>query len=85
MDNNLFSIGEIAKAVGITRKTILNYESKRLVKPDTIIFEVPAFFIHYLAVLTVPKKSRAILITLQRKVQWFFRKNSLALTQLSGE
>ena len=35
MDNkNLFSIGEIAKAVGITRKTILNYESKGLITPD---------------------------------------------------
>ena len=35
MDNkNLFSIGEIAKAVGITRKTILNYELKGLIKPD---------------------------------------------------
>lgn len=35
MDNkNLFSIGEIAKAVGITRKTILNYEIKGLIKPD---------------------------------------------------
>lgn len=35
MDNkNLFSIGEIAKAVGITRKTILNYEAKNLIKPD---------------------------------------------------
>ncbi len=35
MDNkNLFSIGEIAKAVGITRKTILNYETKGLIKPD---------------------------------------------------
>lgn len=35
MDNkNLFSIGEIAKAVGITRKTILNYEMKGLIKPD---------------------------------------------------
>ena len=32
--NNLFSIGEIAKAVGITRKTILNYEAKGLIKPD---------------------------------------------------
>lgn len=31
---HLFSIGEIAKAVGITRKTILNYEAKGLVKPD---------------------------------------------------
>ena len=27
-NNNLFSIGEIAKAVGITRKIILNYEAK---------------------------------------------------------
>ncbi len=35
MDNkNLFSIGEVAKAVGITRKTILNYETKGLIKPD---------------------------------------------------
>lgn len=31
---NLFSIGEIAKAVGITRKAILNYEAKELVSPD---------------------------------------------------
>ena len=31
---NLFSIGEIAKAVGITRKTILNYEAKGLIVPD---------------------------------------------------
>ena len=35
MDNkNLFSIGEIAKAVGVTRKTILNYEVKGLITPD---------------------------------------------------
>ena len=35
MDNrNLFSIGEIAKAVGITRKIILNYETKGLITPD---------------------------------------------------
>jgi len=35
MDNkNLFSIGEIAKAVGITRKTILGYETKGLIEPD---------------------------------------------------
>ena len=33
-NNNLFSIGEIAKAVGITRKTILNYEVKGLIAPD---------------------------------------------------
>ena len=34
MNNNqkhLFSIGEIAKAVGITRKIILNYEAKDLI------------------------------------------------------
>lgn len=34
MNKNLFSIGEVAKAVGITRKTILNYEAKGLIKPD---------------------------------------------------
>lgn len=34
MDKNLFTIGEIAKAVGITRKAILNYEAKGLVSPD---------------------------------------------------
>ena len=35
MDNkNLFPIGEIAKAVGITRRIILNYESKELIEPD---------------------------------------------------
>jgi len=33
-NNNLFSIGELAKAIGITRKTILNYETKGLVMPD---------------------------------------------------
>ena len=33
-DNYLFSIGEVAKAVGITRKTILNYELKGLIRPD---------------------------------------------------
>ena len=31
---NLFSIGEIAAAIGITRKTILNYEAKGLISPD---------------------------------------------------
>lgn len=30
----LFSIGEITKAIGITRKIVLNYESKGLIKPD---------------------------------------------------
>ena len=30
-DKNLFSIGEVVKAVGITRKTILNYETKGLI------------------------------------------------------
>lgn len=35
MDNRrLFSIGEISKAVGITRKIILNYEAKGLITPD---------------------------------------------------
>ena len=33
-DKNLFSIGEVAKAVGITRKIILNYETKGLITPD---------------------------------------------------
>lgn len=33
-NGNLFTIGEIAKAVGITRKAILNYEIKGLIKPD---------------------------------------------------
>lgn len=37
MSNNktLFSIGEIAKSIGVTRKIILNYEAKGLIKPDT--------------------------------------------------
>ena len=30
-NNNLFSIGEIAKAIGNTRKIILNYETKGLI------------------------------------------------------
>lgn len=33
-NKNLFSIGEAAKAAGITRKTILNYETKGLITPD---------------------------------------------------
>ena len=33
-DKNLFSIGEIAKAVNVTRKTILGYEAKGLLFPD---------------------------------------------------
>lgn len=33
-DKNLFSIGEVAKAVDITRKAILNYEKKGLITPD---------------------------------------------------
>jgi len=33
-NENLFSIGEIAKLIGITRKIILNYETKGLIKPD---------------------------------------------------
>ena len=31
---NLFSIGEIANLIHITRKIILNYEAKGLIKPD---------------------------------------------------
>lgn len=36
MSNNkkMFSIGEIAKSINITRKIILNYESKGLIAPD---------------------------------------------------
>ena len=33
-ESNLFSIGEIAKAIGITRRIILNYEAKGLIIPD---------------------------------------------------
>lgn len=33
-NKDLFSIGEIAKAVGITRKAILGYEMKGIIKPD---------------------------------------------------
>lgn len=33
-EKTLFSIGEMAKAVGITRKIILNYEAKGLITPD---------------------------------------------------
>ena len=33
-DKNLFSIGEIAKSIGITRRIILNYEAKGLIEPD---------------------------------------------------
>ena len=32
--SNLLSIGEIAQAIGITRKILLNYESKGLIVPD---------------------------------------------------
>lgn len=32
--DNLFSIGEVAKSLGITRRMILNYEERGLVKPD---------------------------------------------------
>lgn len=35
MENkNLFTIGEVAKSIGITRKIILNYEAKGLITPD---------------------------------------------------
>lgn len=33
-NKRLFSIGEIAKSIGITRRIILNYEDKGLIKPD---------------------------------------------------
>lgn len=32
---NLFSIGEIAKALGVTRRIILHYEERGLIQPDT--------------------------------------------------
>lgn len=32
--SRMFSIGDLAKSIGITRKIILNYESKGLIKPD---------------------------------------------------
>ena len=31
---NLFSIGQIAESIGITRKIILNYETTGLIQPD---------------------------------------------------
>ena len=33
-NKNLFSVGEVVKAVGITRKILLNYEAKGLINPD---------------------------------------------------
>lgn len=33
-NKNLFSVGEIAKSLGVTRKIILNYEAKGLITPD---------------------------------------------------
>ena len=33
-DNKLFSIGEIAKALGVTRRIILHYEERGLIEPD---------------------------------------------------
>lgn len=33
-DKRLMSIGEIARAIGITRRIILNYEAKGLIQPD---------------------------------------------------
>ena len=33
-EKNLFSIGEIAKALGVTRRIILNYEQRGLIQPD---------------------------------------------------
>ena len=34
VNKNLFSIGEVAESIGITRKIILNYEAKGIIKPD---------------------------------------------------
>lgn len=34
MSNKLMSVGEMAKALGITRRMILNYEAKGLLPPD---------------------------------------------------
>ena len=39
---NLFSIGEVAKAAGITRKAILNYETKGLIMSDKKVSLVAA-------------------------------------------
>lgn len=33
-EKNLFSIGEIAKALGVTRRILLNYEQRGLIQPD---------------------------------------------------
>lgn len=33
-DKDMFTIGESAEAIGITRRIILNYESRGLIKPD---------------------------------------------------
>lgn len=33
-DKTLFTIGEISKAIGVTRRIILNYEAKGLIVPD---------------------------------------------------
>ena len=33
-DDKLFSIGEIAKALGVTRRIILHYEERGLIEPD---------------------------------------------------
>lgn len=34
VEKNMFTIGEMAKSIGITRKIILNYEVKGLITPD---------------------------------------------------
>ena len=34
VEKNMFTIGEMAKSIGITRKIILNYEAKGLITPD---------------------------------------------------
>ena len=34
VEKNMFTIGEMAKSIGMTRKIILNYEAKGLITPD---------------------------------------------------
>jgi DNA-binding transcriptional MerR regulator len=33
-DENLFSIGEVCRILGITRRILLNYETLGLIEPD---------------------------------------------------
>ena len=38
VEKNMFTIGEMAKSIGITRKIILNYEAKGLITPDSVSY-----------------------------------------------